>query len=50
MNCPHCNQPINPAKLLGSITSEKKKLASRLNGKKGGWKKGVKRKSKENMV
>lgn len=36
MNCPHCNQLINPAQILGSIKSEKKSKASRENGKKGG--------------
>lgn len=36
MTCPHCGEPINPAALLGSITSEKKASTSRENGKKGG--------------
>lgn len=36
--CPHCNKRhrINPAAMLGSIKSEAKARAARLNGKKGG--------------
>jgi hypothetical protein len=34
--CPHCGGEINPAALLGSMTSEKKKAAAKLNGAKGG--------------
>lgn len=36
MKCPYCGGEINPAALLGSMTSEKKKAASITNGKKGG--------------
>ena len=32
--CPHCGQPINPAKMLGAIRSAKKAEASKANGKK----------------
>ena len=31
--CPHCGQPINPAQLLGKMTSERKKKASAENGR-----------------
>lgn len=36
--CPHCSKlhRINPAALLGSMKSEAKTRAARLNGKKGG--------------
>lgn len=33
---------INPAALLGSIKTEKKAIAARINGKKGGRRKGAK--------
>lgn len=36
MKCPHCGGEINPAALMGKITSEKKKKSSAENGKKGG--------------
>jgi hypothetical protein len=43
ITCPHCGVEFTPEELLtlrakinGSITSEKKKAASRLNGLKGG--------------
>lgn len=36
MNCPHCGGEINPAAVLGSIKSEKKKTAAQINGAKGG--------------
>jgi hypothetical protein len=43
ITCPHCGAEFTPEELLtlrakinGSITSEKKKAASRLNGLKGG--------------
>ena len=36
MNCPTCGSPINPAAMLGSITSAQKKVSSRKNGKLGG--------------
>lgn len=35
---------INPAALLGAMTSKAKKKSSRLNGRLGGWPKGRKRK------
>jgi hypothetical protein len=44
MNCPHCAKEINPAAMLGSMTSEKKAASSRANAKLGGWPKGRKRK------
>jgi hypothetical protein len=34
--CPHCGKNILPASLLGSIKTEKKSAASRINGLKGG--------------
>jgi hypothetical protein len=34
--CPHCGNNIIPASLLGSIKTEKKSAASRINGLKGG--------------
>ncbi len=43
MNCPHCGKPINPAALLGSMTSPAKARAARENAKRGGWPKGKKR-------
>ncbi len=38
ITCPKCNGKIeiNPAEMLGCMTSEKKAAASRENGKKGG--------------
>ena len=45
MKCPHCKKDISNEEVaahLGSITSEKKKLASRLNGKLGGRPKKIK--------
>ena len=36
MNCPHCGKHINPAAMLGSVTSERKAQAARANGKRGG--------------
>jgi hypothetical protein len=43
--CPHCGQSseINPAALLGSVTSKAKARASKRNAKLGGWPKGKKR-------
>lgn len=43
MNCPHCGKPINPAAMLGSISSPAKAEAARENAKLGGWPKGKKR-------
>lgn len=43
MKCPHCGGKINPAALLGGMTSHAKALAARKNGKLGGWPKGKKR-------
>ncbi len=34
--CPHCGKPVNPAALLGSRKTERKKRAARANGKLGG--------------
>jgi hypothetical protein len=34
--CPHCGGEINPASLLGKISTDKKKKTSAENGKKGG--------------
>ena len=43
MFCPHCNKEIDPkliaqefARKGGSVTSKKKAVSSKLNGKKGG--------------
>lgn len=44
MNCPHCGKEINPAAMLGSMSSTKKAASSRANAKLGGWPKGRKRK------
>lgn len=44
MKCPHCGKPINPAAMLGSISSPAKAEAARENAKLGGWPKGKKRK------
>jgi hypothetical protein len=43
MNCPHCGKPINPAAMLGSISTPAKAEAARENAKLGGWPKGKKR-------
>jgi hypothetical protein len=43
MNCPHCGKPINPAAMLGSISTPGKAEAARENAKLGGWPKGKKR-------
>lgn len=43
MNCPHCGKPINPAAMLGSISTPVKAQAARENAKLGGWPKGKKR-------
>ena len=50
MNCPHCGKPINPAALLGSMTSPAKAAASRANAKLGGWPKGKKRGKKKRVA
>lgn len=44
MKCPDCGGEINPAALLGAMTSTAKAAASRENAKLGGWPKGRKRK------
>lgn len=42
MKCPHCQSEINVGSLLGSIKSERKAMASRLNGsKRKGWVRGL---------
>lgn len=41
--CPHCGGEINPAALLGSMSSPAKARAARANAKLGGWPKGKKR-------
>jgi hypothetical protein len=46
MNCPHCGKEINPAAMLGSMSSDKKAASSRANAKLGGWPKGKPRKPK----
>ena len=33
-NCPHCQKPINPASMLGSVKSARKAKASQANGAK----------------
>ena len=43
MKCPHCGKPINPAAMLGSISTPAKAEAARENAKLGGWPKGKKR-------
>lgn len=43
MKCPHCGGAINPAALLGSMSSPAKARAARENAKLGGWPKGKKR-------
>lgn len=43
MNCPHCGKEINPAAMLGSISTPAKAQAARENAKLGGWPKGKKR-------
>lgn len=46
VKCPYCGKSIqvDPAALMGSMTSEAKAAAARENGKKGGWPKGKPRK------
>lgn len=36
MKCPHCGKEINPAAMLGSISTPAKAEAARNNGKLGG--------------
>ena len=43
MKCPHCGHEINPAAMLGSISTPAKAQAARENAKLGGWPKGKKR-------
>jgi hypothetical protein len=40
--CPHCGEPVDPAALLGSITTRAKRRAAKANGKLGGRPKGAK--------
>ena len=49
MICPHCNKKIEDkliikesARIRGSIVTKRKKVSSKLNGKKGGRPKGKK--------
>jgi len=46
VKCPHCGGEINPAALLGSMSSPTKARAARANAKLGGWPKGKPRKPK----
>ena len=48
--CPHCGGVINPAALLGAMTSPAKAAASRENAKLGGWPKGKKRGKKKRVA
>lgn len=50
MKCPHCGGAINPAALLGSMTSPAKAEAARANAKLGGWPKGKKRGKKRRVA
>lgn len=43
MKCPKCGTEINPAAMLGSISTPAKAQAARENAKLGGWPKGKKR-------
>jgi len=48
--CPHCGGLINPAALLGAMSSPAKAAASRENAKLGGWPKGKKRGKKKRVA
>jgi len=50
MKCPHCGGEINPAALLGSMSSPAKAEAARANAKLGGWPKGRKRGRKKRVA
>jgi len=50
MKCPHCGGEINPAALLGGMTSPAKAEAARANAKLGGWPKGRKRGKTKRVV
>lgn len=50
MNCPHCGKPVNPAAMLGSISTPAKARAARENAKLGGWQKGKKRGPRKQKV
>ena len=50
MKCQHCGGKINPAALLGGMTSPAKAEAARANAKLGGWPKGRKRGKTKRVV
>lgn len=50
MKCPHCGKEINPAAMLGSISTPAKAEAARENAKLGGWPKGKKRGKRKRMA
>jgi len=50
MECPHCHRQINVGALLGSVSSQAKAEAARLNGAKGGLPKKKKRPQDANAL